>query len=80
MQPSRPSQAALGRVVRELRNERGLTIEGLADAAEMHATYLSGIERGRNNPSWNRLADLAAALDVPMSHIVLRVEALDDQL
>lgn len=79
MQPSRPSQAALGKVLRELRIERGLTIEGLADVAEMHATYLSGIERGLRNPSLIRLSDLAIALDVPLSHIVLRAESLDDQ-
>jgi DNA-binding XRE family transcriptional regulator len=59
---------------RELRQDRGLTIEGLAAKADLHPTYLSGIERGRYNPSWDKLCDLAAALDIRLSEIVLRAE------
>ena len=69
-----PSRAALGRAVRQLRLERGMTIEGLAGAANMHPTYLSGIERGRYNPSWDKLASLAAALDVALSELVREAE------
>ena len=32
----------------------------------MHVTYLSGIERGKNNPSWTKLTGLATALDIPV--------------
>ena len=71
----RPSQAALGTVVRELRHKRGLTIEGLAHGAGLHPTYVSGIERGRNNPSLEALSQLSAALKVPLSEIVRRAEA-----
>lgn len=74
--PQRPSKQALGDVIRELRKERGLTIEGLARDAALHPTYVSGIERGRNNPSLEALRKLATVLDVPLSEIVLRAEAL----
>lgn len=75
----RPNRAALGQAVRELRHERGLTIEGLAADADMHPTYLSGIERGNYNPSWDKLCDLAAALSVLPSEIALRAEGIAEQ-
>lgn len=69
-----PTLSELGRTVRGLRQEAGLTIEALAAKAGMHATYLSGIERGRFNPSWTKLANLAQALELRISTIVLRAE------
>lgn len=70
----RVHNADLGRTIRRLRGARDLTIEGLALDAGMHPTYLSGIERGRRNPTWNKLADLAEALEVPVSTIILDAE------
>jgi transcriptional regulator with XRE-family HTH domain len=70
-----PSHGQLGSAVRRLRRARRLTIETLADAAEMHPTYLSGIERGQRNPTWTKLCGLARALDVPVSAIVETAEA-----
>lgn len=52
-----------------------MTIDGLADIAGMHGTYLSGIERGRRNPSWEKLVNLATMLDTPLSAIVLDAES-----
>lgn len=69
-----PSNADLGQAIRCLRWDRKLTIEKLAFAAEMHPTYLSGIERGRRNPTWDKLCSLAGALDVSMSEIVNTAE------
>jgi transcriptional regulator with XRE-family HTH domain len=51
-----------------------MTIEGLADAAGMHPTYLSGIERGRFNPSWEKLGAVADGLECPLSDIVRDAE------
>ena len=62
-----PTNAALGVAIRILRRARKLTIEDLAFAANMHPTYLSGIERSRRNPTWTKLTALARALDIPMS-------------
>jgi transcriptional regulator with XRE-family HTH domain len=70
----RVHNADLGRTIRRLRGERELTIERLALDAGMHPTYLSGIERGRRNPTWNKLADLAEALEVPVSAVILDAE------
>jgi transcriptional regulator with XRE-family HTH domain len=56
----------LGKRVRELREQRGLSQEQLAERAGLHWTYVSGIERGRRNPGLNTLGALAKALGVTL--------------
>ncbi len=70
-----PTNADLGRAIRRLRHVRHVTIEDLAHTANMHPTYLSGIERGIRNPTWDKLASLAAALDITVAAIVQYAEA-----
>jgi transcriptional regulator with XRE-family HTH domain len=70
----RPDRAALGRAIRELRHERGWTLEALAQRAGLHWTYIGGVERGERNPSWENVVKLAAALDVKTSELVMRAE------
>lgn len=70
-----PTNGDLGRAIRALRRARRLTIEELAFAADMHPTYLSGIERGVRNPSWEKLCFLAGALRVPVADVVRRAES-----
>jgi transcriptional regulator with XRE-family HTH domain len=74
-----PTNPELGRAIRRLRRARGATIEGLAHAADMHPTYLSGIERGVRNPTWEKLTALSRALDTPVSAIARDAE-LEAQL
>lgn len=62
-----PTNAQLGRAIRRRRQARRLSIEALAFAADLHPTYLSGIERGVRNPTWSKLAGLASALEVSLS-------------
>ncbi len=69
-----PTNADLGQVIRRLRKERRLSIEALAFAADMHPTYLSGIERGVRNPTWARITSLARALDASVLAIVTTAE------
>lgn len=52
----------VGLNVQALRRQRGLSQEELAHQADLHQTYLSGVERGRRNPSLLVLARLAVAL------------------
>jgi transcriptional regulator with XRE-family HTH domain len=70
-----PAKGDLGRAIRKLRGERRLTIEGLAFTAGIHPTYLSSVERGRSNPSWQTLCFLARALQIPLWDLVGRVES-----
>jgi len=54
----------LGKRIRHLRMQTGLSQEKLADKAGMDRTYYAGIERGERNPSVKQLAKIAVALDV----------------
>lgn len=51
-----------GRRVRALREERGLSQEALADAAGLHRTHISLIERGQRSVRLETVARLARAL------------------
>ena len=61
---------SFGEKVRALRKRKGWSLEELAGRSEMHATYLSSIERGHRNPTLNMIGDIAAALDVSLSTIL----------
>lgn len=52
----------VGLNVQRLRRARGLSQEELAALADVHQTYLSGVERGVRNPSLLVLQRIAKAL------------------
>jgi transcriptional regulator with XRE-family HTH domain len=56
----------VGRNIRRLRQEKGLTQEQLAFEAEIDLTYEGGIERGKRNPSLLVMARISEALSVPL--------------
>jgi transcriptional regulator with XRE-family HTH domain len=62
-------RTSAGRSRRHRRRTR-LTIDDLAHEARMHPTYLSGIERGIRNPTFEKLIGISQALQVPLSEIV----------
>jgi len=59
----------VGGQVRVLRKMRGLTLEETGRRSGISTGLLSQIERGRANPSFNTLAQLAHALDVPIGRL-----------
>ena len=63
-----------GDVIRELRQERGISQEALSLSCGRHRTYISLIERGRYSPTIKTLWLLAAGLEVSPSEIIQRVE------
>jgi transcriptional regulator with XRE-family HTH domain len=60
----------VGKNVRKLRTQKGLTQEELAFAAKIDLTYVGGIERGRRNPSLLVMARIAEALSIPLSRLI----------
>ncbi len=52
----------LGRRVRALRLQRGMTLKQVESACGLSATHLSEVERGRTSPTLGALTRLAAAL------------------
>ena len=56
--------------LRALRLDRGLSQEEVAHRAGIHVTYLSGIERGRRNPSLKNIKKIADALETPVTDLL----------
>lgn len=69
MGPSEQPQPALGKSIRQLREERGVSQEALAHAAGVTSGTLSLIERGLSNPTWGTTKGIAAALDVSIADL-----------
>lgn len=59
----------VGRNFARLRREKGLTQEQVEERSGFSQQYLSGLERGRRNPTVVTLFELAQALDI--SHVEL---------
>lgn len=53
-----------------LRRERELSQEELSHRAKIHQTYLSGVERGRRNPSLLVLDRIAEAHGIDVSELL----------
>jgi len=62
-------QRRLGRAVKVVRVARGLTQEQVSAASGLHPTYISDIERGARNPSWEAVTRLAAGIGVPVAEL-----------
>jgi transcriptional regulator with XRE-family HTH domain len=65
-----------GSAVRRLRQERDMTSEALAGAAQVSPSYLSEVERGLKRPSMDVLAKLARAFGMLPSQLLEHVETL----
>ena len=53
--------------VQRIRRERGMSQEDVAHLANVHQTYLSGVEGAKRNPSIGVLERIAKALKVDIS-------------
>lgn len=65
----------VGKNFARLRREKGLTQEQIEERSGFSQQYLSGLERGRRNPTVITLYELAQALGV--SHVALVVAESD---
>lgn len=79
MAPRSEPQPGLGRAIRELREAAGLSQEELAHQADIHPTWISHLESGRNNPSWGTVRRIAAALGVRLSELASLAEQLGER-
>lgn len=64
----------IGARIRTLRAERGLTLEGLAQQAEVSRAMLSRIERGESSPTAQLLAKICGGLGVTLSTLFAATE------
>jgi transcriptional regulator with XRE-family HTH domain len=68
------SAEAFGKVLRELRTERGLTQEALAFEASTERSHISALERAEKGPSLATIFRLAAALDLAPGELINLVD------
>ena len=69
-------EKSFGQVLRQIRQEQGLSQEELGLESGYHRTYISLLERGKKNPSLQTIFQLATALKVEPSEIISHVQAL----
>jgi len=70
VQPAGESMTALAARLGALRQERGLTLDALAEATGLDKGYLSRLERGLKGPSVATLLRLSQALDVSVAELL----------
>jgi transcriptional regulator with XRE-family HTH domain len=73
------AKVLLGRRIKDLRKQRSLTQEKLAELAGVDVKYLGGIERGTENPSLGTLDKLAGALSVKIHQLLNFEHALQGE-
>ncbi|MDW3182654.1 MAG: helix-turn-helix transcriptional regulator [Roseobacter sp.] len=62
-------QSRVSKNIQRIRREKELSQEDVAHRANIHQTYLSGVETGKRNPSILVVERIAKALGVDVSEI-----------
>jgi XRE family transcriptional regulator, regulator of sulfur utilization len=75
MPPRLPTDPALGRAVRRLREERGLTQEELASRAGTTFGTVSRMESAKSAPAWATVRAIATALGVTLGELATAIGA-----
>jgi len=70
----------LGQRIRTLRKEQGLTLKELANLTDLSLRFVSQLEVGDGNIAITRLAQIANALKVSLSELLLNVEPAKNNL
>jgi transcriptional regulator with XRE-family HTH domain len=76
MAPRSDPQVALGQAIRQTRIAQGLSQEDAAHKADLHPTWLSHIEAGRN-PAWGTVRRIAVAIGVEVSELARLAEEIE---
>jgi DNA-binding XRE family transcriptional regulator len=66
-------EAILGKVIRQVREEKGVTQEKLAELAEVDRTYIYRIEAGKRSPSIDIIFRIADALKITPGNLLDKV-------
>jgi transcriptional regulator with XRE-family HTH domain len=62
--------AILGKRIKTLREERGLSQEKFAEKCGFDRTYISLLERGKRNPSYINLLKVAEGFEISISDLL----------
>ena len=66
---------AIGKTIKNLRKQKGVSQEKLADAIDSHQVYISEIERGLKMPSLSILYEIAKIFGVSLTELVSIIES-----
>ncbi|MGK2880477.1 MAG: helix-turn-helix domain-containing protein [Mycobacterium sp.] len=75
LEPRTAGSQRLGRAIRGLRRDRGLTLTQLSETSGLSVPFLSQVENNRANPSLQSLASIAHALGCSMIDIITSAQA-----
>lgn len=64
----------LGRAIRRLREELGLSQEAFAHRVRLHRTHVGGLERAEYNPSLSTLEQVAKGLGITVAQLFAEAE------
>lgn len=70
------SRQAFGAALREQRKKKHLSQEALAFEADLDRTYISLLELGQRSPTLDTMQQVAQALGIKVSTLVLRMEVI----
>lgn len=65
---------SFGKVLREIREEKGITQERLANEIRSHFTHISRLENGHKQPTLTTLFKLAEILKVEPEDFIVRMK------
>lgn len=69
----------IGIRIKEIRTQKGLTQEQLAEKAGLNPKYISGIERGMENPTLETFIKVSESLDTSIGNLFHHLEPVDIQ-
>ena len=64
----------IGQQIKLYRKKKGYTLEGLSERCGLSTSYLSLLERGKNNPTILTIQEICAALDISISDLFNDIE------
>ncbi|MBL7739491.1 MAG: helix-turn-helix transcriptional regulator [Chitinophagaceae bacterium] len=67
-----------GIVLKELRNQKKISQNDLADLAELDRTYISLLERGLRQPTIETVFKISEALKIKASVLIQKVESYNE--
>lgn len=68
-----PILIAFGKAVRIRRLELGLSQEAFAEKAQLHRTYIGGVERGKRNVALLNISQICQALELTPENFLKRI-------
>ncbi|MDV6374163.1 helix-turn-helix domain-containing protein [Deinococcus arenicola] len=68
--PPSAERILFGRRLRAERHAKGLTLEDVAESADMNWSYIAQVERGTRNVGIDNMAALASAVNVQLAFLL----------